>query len=189
MSLLRSSLASALILAAYLTACSDKSSTGPGARDKSPGAPSLTVSTSTKTVLGQATFGDPKDHHDGIKVERKTGDWRFDVKSNSAFDVAVQSIAFAPGTSSGWHSHPGPVFIQVVLGTITFYMGDDRRCRPIVRTAGQGYVDVGDHTHIARNETTLPAQTVVTYFAPPGTLPAALRIDQPQPGNCPASIH
>jgi hypothetical protein len=27
---------------------------------------------------------------------------------------------------------------------------------------------VGDHAHIARNETAEPAQNLVTYFAPPG---------------------
>jgi hypothetical protein len=41
---------------------------------------------------------------------------------------------------------------------------------------------MGDHAHIARNESGLPAQNEVTYFAPVG---AALRIDQPRPGNCP----
>jgi hypothetical protein len=74
------------------------------------------------------------------------------------------------------------VFIQVVSGTMTFYMSDDPQCAPMVRTAGQGYVDLGDHAHIARNEGSAPAQNIVTYFAPPG---AALRIDQPRPGNCP----
>jgi hypothetical protein len=49
-------------------------------------------------------------------------------------------------------------------------------------TAGQGFLDVGEHAHIARNETSQPAQNLVTCFAPPG---AALRIDAPQPGNCP----
>jgi hypothetical protein len=42
-------------------------------------------------------------------------------------------------------------------------------------------VDVGDHAHIARNETSEPATNVVTYLAPPA---AALRIDEPNPGNC-----
>ncbi len=95
----------------------------------------------------------------------------------------MQSITFAPGSYSGWHRHPGPVFIQVVSGTMTFYEGDDPTCTPIVRSAGQGFLDVGDHPHIARNETGQPAQNVVTYFAPPG---ATLRIDvAPAPGNCP----
>jgi hypothetical protein len=57
-----------------------------------------------------------------------------------------------------------------------------RRARRSFEPAGQGYLDAGDHAHIARNETELPAQNVVTYFAPPG---AVLRIDEPRPGNCP----
>jgi 5-methylcytosine-specific restriction endonuclease McrA len=61
------------------------------------------------------------------------------------------------------------------------YESDDPTCTPVVRTAGQGYLDTGDHAHIARNETGTVAQNVVTYFAPPG---ATLRIDQPSPGNC-----
>jgi hypothetical protein len=51
-----------------------------------------------------------------------------------------------------------------------------------VRRKAEGYLDVGAHAHIARNETDVPQQTIVTYFAPPG---AALRIDEPSPGNCP----
>jgi hypothetical protein len=52
----------------------------------------------------------------------------------------------------------------------------------MVRTAGQGYLDVGEHPHIARNESAAPAENIVVYLAPPG---AALRIDAPNPGNCP----
>jgi Cupin domain len=111
-----------------------------------------------------------------------TGDWHVEIKSKPALDLAVQSIVFQPGGQSGWHSHPGPVFIEVVSGTLTFYMSDDPTCTGIVRTAGQGYLDVGAHAHIARNETAAPAQTLVTYFAPPG---AVLRIDEPNLGNCP----
>ena len=94
----------------------------------------------------------------------------------------VQTISFPVGSHSGWHSHPGPVFIQVAVGTMTFYDSDDPACTPIVVSAPNGFLDVGDHAHIARNESGAPAQNVVTYFAPPGE---ALRIDEPRPGNCP----
>jgi len=104
------------------------------------------------------------------------------VKATPALDIAVQRIAFQPGGQSGWHSHPGPVFISVVEGTMTFYESDDPNCTPTVRHAGEGFLDVGDHAHIARNETSDAATNVVTYLVPPG---AALRIDQPNPGNCP----
>jgi Cupin domain len=133
---------------------------------------------STSVLLGRATFDE------GFKVKRRsvTGDrWRVEVKATPDLDVAVQSIDFQPGAQSGWHSHPGPVFISVVSGTMTFYEGDDPDCEPVVRTAGQGFLDVGDHPHIARNESGMPARNIVTYFAPPG---AALRVDELNPGNC-----
>ncbi len=138
--------------------------------------PQYTMSSgSQSTLLGRGTYeGD-------FKVKRITGDWHAEVKVKSGLDVAVQSILFQPGAQSGWHRHPGPVFIQVVSGTMTFYESDDPDCTPVVRSAGEGFLDVGDHAHIARNETGSPAQNVVVYLAPPG---ATLRIDQPDPGNC-----
>ncbi|MEO5588135.1 MAG: hypothetical protein ABIS03_01015 [Gemmatimonadaceae bacterium] len=134
----------------------------------------------TSTLLGRATFIDPSDPV--LKVKRITGNWHMEVQAKPGFDLAVQTINFAVGANSGWHRHPGPVFIQVTSGTMTFYESDDPTCTPVVRTVGQGYIDSGEHAHFARNESSLPAINVVTYFAPPG---AALRIDQPRPGNCP----
>jgi hypothetical protein len=180
--MLRRSRLGVLGLVILLPACRNGSEPlAPGERDHGITPPSFTPgSGSTSTLLGRATFSDPNDQT--FKVKRITGDWQVEIKGKPAIDLAVQSIVFQPGGQSGWHSHPGPVFIQVVSGTMTFYESDDPACTPIVRTAGQGYLDVGEHAHIARNETAAPAQNVVTYFAPPG---AALRIDQPSPGNCP----
>lgn len=132
---------------------------------------------STSTLIGRATFANPVD------VERIAEDygWEIEIGAKPSLDVAVQTIVFQPGGYSGWHRHPGPVFISVVEGTMTFYEGDDPDCKPIVRTAGQGFLDVGDHAHIARNETDQPAKNVVTYFVPAG---APLRIDAHAPVNC-----
>lgn len=130
---------------------------------------------SVSTLLGRGTFDDP------LHVKRRADQWRVEVKAKPDLDVAVQVIDFQSGGQSGWHSHPGPVFISVVSGTMTFYESDDPDCEPIVRTAGQGFLDAGDHPHIARNESGAPARNVVTYFAPPGV---PLRVDEPNPGNC-----
>jgi mannose-6-phosphate isomerase-like protein (cupin superfamily) len=164
-----------LSVAILFAACSDT-----GDAVTSPGlTPHFTAgSGSMSTLLGRATFAQGAN----LKVKRVTGDWHVEVKAHPDLDVAVQQIVFQPGGQSGWHSHPGPVFIQVVSGTMTFYESDDPNCTPIVRSAGQGFLDVGEHAHIARNETGSTATNVVTYLAPPG---AALRIDQPNPGNCP----
>jgi hypothetical protein len=154
-------------------------------------------SESTSTLLGRATFK-------SFKVERKqlpvidplkgrwAGDadrnrrrrpiWEVEVEARPTLDVATQMITFQPGGHSGWHSHPGPVLISVISGSMTFYESDDPDCQPLVRNAGEGYLDTGEHAHIARNETSAPATNVVTYLVPAG---AALRIDEPFPGNCP----
>jgi hypothetical protein len=160
-----------ITLAMLLGACQDSE------RAVAPTAPQFTVGSGTQsTLIGRATFAEP------FKVKRKTGNWEVEIKAKDPLDIAVQSITFQPGGHSGWHGHPGPVFIQVVSGTMTFYESDDPSCKPTVRTAGQGYLDTGDHAHIARNESGAPATNLVTYFAPPG---ATLRIDAPAPGNCP----
>jgi hypothetical protein len=130
---------------------------------------------SGSTLLGRGTFAER------FHVKRKTSGWEIDIKAKDATDLAVQSITFQPGGHSGWHRHPGPVFIQVKSGAMTFYESDDPTCTRVVRTAGQGYLDTGDHAHIARNESSQPAENIVVYFAPQG---AALRIDKPAPGNC-----
>jgi len=171
----------AVAAGALMYGCKDSSNAvAPRSIDLGDASPSMTQSSGSSSVLlGRATFSDPKDPV--IKVKRITGDWQVSVESKPAFDIAVQTITFQPGGNSGWHSHPGPVFIQVTSGTMTFYESDDPRCTPVVRSAGQGYLDVGDHAHIARNETSSVATNVVTYFAPPGV---PLRVDQPNPGNC-----
>lgn len=179
-----SGLNSALVVAAMagsvmLAGCKGGSdSVEPGTIAVDGATPSFTPSSgSSSTLLGRTTFT-----YHGLDVQRTSGDWRMELKASPGFDVAVQNIVFQPGSQSGWHRHPGPVFIQVVSGTISFYESDDPTCTPIIRTAGHGYLDLGDHAHLARNESGVPATNVVTYFAPPG---AALRIDAPKPGNCP----
>lgn len=190
MLVLRRSYVGILALASVVTACkNEKDTLGLGPKEASGAqetdlrtSPSVNVTTSgsTSTLLARSTFTTGKGKN--FNVKRESDDWRIDIKAKPAMDIAVQSISFPVGSSSTWHTHPGPVFIQVVQGTMTFYMSDDPTCSPMVRTAGQGFLDLGEHAHIARNEGTQDAVNIVTYFAPPG---AALKTDQPKPRNCP----
>ena len=181
MSRLPGNQAGVLALAIVLTACRESEKpVAPLARHTATSMQSTKATGTTSTLLGRATFSDADDQT--LNVKRKTDDWYVDIKSKPATDVAVQTVLFQPAGQSGWHSHPGPVFIQVVYGTLAFYESDDPTCTAIIRTKGQGYLDLGEHAHIARNETADTARTVVTYFAPPG---ADLKIDEPAPGNCP----
>jgi quercetin dioxygenase-like cupin family protein len=111
-------------------------------------------------------------------------DHQIELKTKGDSDVYVVNNTFAPGGTSGWHTHPGPSLITVKSGTITAYEGDDPTCTPHAYTAGQGFVDPGDgHVHLLRNEGTADAVTVVVQIIPAG---APRRIDVvPAPGNCP----
>ena len=181
MSPIRGSRVIPLGLAVALIACNDREQpTVPSELSRIEVAEAHTMgSGTTSKLLGRATF---RDGGETFKIKRITGDWQVEIKAKPAFDLAVQSITFAADAQSGWHRHPGPVFIQVVKGEMTFYESDDPTCTPVRKKAGESYLDAGEHAHIARNESGAPAENIVTYFAPPG---ADLKIDAPRPGNCP----
>ncbi|MGZ4152701.1 MAG: cupin domain-containing protein [Actinomycetota bacterium] len=126
----------------------------------------------TPTLLARGTYDayDLKtDPHSSID---------FKAKTKEATDVVVQRHDFQPGGSTGWHQHPGPIFITVTQGTLTFYERDDPTCSPHVVTAGHGYVDTG-MGHIGINETNAPAQDVAVAIAPVG---APFRTELTAPG-------
>jgi hypothetical protein len=91
----------------------------------------------------------------------------------------VRSFAYNPNSFTGWHQHLGPVLIQIIEGTVTFYEAD-HPCTPIVVHAGEGYLDTGNG-HMGRNLTDAPAKDITIYLAPPGTQVSQLRVDMPAP--------
>jgi quercetin dioxygenase-like cupin family protein len=120
-----------------------------------------------------------------VKRKDKALDWEVRLEAEQPVDVATQIVRFQPGGSSGWHTHPGPVFFTVRTGTLTVYEGNDASCQPVLFTAGTGAVEAATkhHIHMVRNETGSVAEAVVTYIVPEGANP--LRTDLPNPGNCP----
>ena len=105
----------------------------------------------------------------------------FKVHAKSPVDVVVRRHDYAVGSHTGWHSHPGPVFITVTQGTLTYYLYDDPTCTPHTVTAPGGFVDDA-RGHMIRNESGQPAQDMSVIIAPTG---GAFRgeLDAPNP-NC-----
>jgi Cupin domain len=127
----------------------------------------------TPTVISRGTY-EPfkvKTDHDSL-VD-------FEAKAKADFDMVVRQHDYAPHAFTGWHTHPGPVFITVLKGTLTFYEYDDPTCTPNVVTAGEGYVDDG-HGHIGVNDSDQPALDVSVILAPVG-LPFRGELDAPSP--------
>jgi hypothetical protein len=141
----------------------------------------------TGTTLAQGRFGEIDVFNHLVtpaaalsKHHRKV--WLSWQKTKGDSDLYVQNNVWAPGGSTGWHTHPGHSLIVVTAGTVTAYEGDDHDCEPHVYTTGMGFVDHGgDHVHIIRNEGAVEARTVAVQLIPAG---ATRRIDAPDPGHC-----
>jgi hypothetical protein len=126
----------------------------------------------TPTLIGRGTF-------ERFKVKTDVqAPFDYMAQAKPAIDMIVRTNDYVPGASTGWHTHPGPVFITVTQGEITFYEVDDPTCSPTVVKAGEGYVDTG-HGHIGRNETANAAKDVAVVIAPVG---GPFRSELPAPG-------
>jgi hypothetical protein len=129
----------------------------------------------TRSDLARGTY-------DEFKVKSVPGSpVDFDVKAKSPVDIVGRRHDYAVGSHTGWHNHPGPIFITVTQGRLTYYLYDDPTCTPHRVSAGEGFVDDG-RGHMVRNESGQPAQDVSVAIAPTG---GAFRgeLDAPNP-NC-----
>ena len=55
------------------------------------------------------------------------------LKSKEQVRMYVRRHTYAPGGNTGWHKHPGPVFILVTKGELTYY---DLDCQSERKVAG-----------------------------------------------------
>ncbi len=141
--------------------------------------------TGTTLALGRLDAFEVRNHvaiPDSMREESARLHWMSRQRTKGASDLYVQSNVWAPGGTTGWHTHPGHSLILVTEGTVTAYEGDDPTCSPHVYTAGTAFVDPGgDHVHVLRNETGVVARTVAVQLVPAG---AVRRIDAVGPAGC-----
>src|SRR5919202_3232498 len=102
----------------------------------------------------------------------------------TACDTAYQQLTIQPGGYTGWHTHPGPTFVAVASGEGTLYHGM-AGCPATKYSAGSGFMQPATEVHNMRNEGSTPLVLWAFYALPPGTSNTAIRIDQPQPSECP----
>ena len=128
----------------------------------------------TGTLIARGTY-------DGFNVRSDPHGSIADFRAHSTdpVDVVVQRHDYLPGANTGWHKHPGPIFITVTQGTLTFYEYNDPTCTPHVYSQGQGFVDTGEG-HIGYNRTDQPASDVAVAIAPVGA-PFRTELSAPNP--------
>lgn len=98
-------------------------------------------------------------------------------------DTVVARNSFAPGGSSGWHSHPGGAIVVVAQGTATLYTARGATCDVKTYTQGQSFFERPGAVQDAVTQGTTDFVAYVMFPSVPASGPT--RGDQPDPGVCP----
>jgi quercetin dioxygenase-like cupin family protein len=125
-------------------------------------------------ILARGDFVDDVD----IKVKLERDGHTVVSNAPSGGEVVVQEITIAPGGTTGWHSHPGPVVVVVKAGTLTYVRDSGGECIETPYPAGTAFVDSGQgHAHTAFNNGADNLVLIATYFDVP--VGGSARIDVP----------
>jgi hypothetical protein len=89
------------------------------------------------------------------------------LRTKEAVEVVQICNVGAPGFSSTWHHHAGPVIVNVTSGTLTFY--SPTNCAGTSVAAGQAYIETTGDPILARNDSgTTTATWITTQVIPVG---------------------
>ena len=84
--------------------------------------------------------------------------------------TVVARFTVQPGAQFPWHSHRGPVIVNIVSGELTYVAADD--CRERRYAAGTAFLDPGHgHVHTAFNATSGVTVFVATFLSAPAEGP------------------
>jgi quercetin dioxygenase-like cupin family protein len=134
-------------------------------------------------LTGRAVFTDDVDLKFKNKLDGKATEV-VNVKDPSRTVTARFTVQ--PGAVFGWHTHPGPVVVNVVEGELVYVGADD--CVEREYPAGTAFIDAGgDHVHNAFNRTDGPTVLVATFFGMPPA-PEPLTIPADPPADCEIEI-
>jgi len=128
----------------------------------------------TELLTDRAVFTDNVD----LKIKTKLdGKATKVVKAKDPSRTVTGRFTLEDGAQFPWHTHRGPVVVNVVQGELTYVGADD--CAPREYPAGTAFVDLGHghvHTAFATGETVL----VATFFEAPATGPLLIPAEEPE---------
>jgi quercetin dioxygenase-like cupin family protein len=129
-------------------------------------------------LTGRAVFTDDID----LKVKFKLdGQATGVVNAEDPSRTVVVRFAVQPGAQFPWHTHPGPVIVNVTEGELVYVAADD--CVEREYPAGTAFVDPGHgHVHTAFNPTDDVTVFVATLFEAPAE--GSLLIPAETPADC-----
>ena len=96
--------------------------------------------------------------------------------------TVVARITVPAGAQFPWHTHPGPVIVNVAAGELVYVAADD--CVERDYPVGTAFIDPGrGHVHTAFNPTDEATVLVATFFEAPEAGPLLLPAEAP--ADCP----
>jgi quercetin dioxygenase-like cupin family protein len=105
------------------------------------------------------------------------------LSTQDASHIATARITIQPGAMFPWHTHPGPVLINIAEGTFTYVNADD--CIPRVYPAGTALVDPGyGNVHTAYNDTDSVIVVIATFLDAPAEGPLTVTEGVEAPEGC-----
>jgi quercetin dioxygenase-like cupin family protein len=111
----------------------------------------------SSTILG---------HRAALSDDVQINEGRIKFKTKDPTDFQMQTITFSPGGYSGWHHHPGIIWVIVESGAVTIY---DENCQAIKTVAaGNVFLESGNEPMLVRNEGTTNAVVYNAQVVPAG---------------------
>lgn len=80
-------------------------------------------------------------------------------------EVTAMTVDLAPGSETGWHKHPVPVYAYVIAGTISVELEDGTQ---LTYKAGDAIIEVVNTLHNGRNKGTEAVKLAVFYLGVAG---------------------
>jgi quercetin dioxygenase-like cupin family protein len=120
-----------------------------------------------------------------VNSDKTENNWNLFLKTKADSDIGAQRITLEPQGTSGWHSHPAPIFLTVTKGTIEYT--DSLLCTPQTLTAGQSIVEPAYRVNTIVNPASAGgevAEMVGIVVKPTSVIGPAFRIDAQVPNNC-----
>jgi len=115
----------------------------------------------------------------------KTEKWGLILKTLDDTDISADRLSLQPSGFSGWHAHPGPVFVTVTQGEIIWTDGSDPLCTEHHYSAGDSFIEGTYRTHTVRNASNSEAaEFIAVAIKPENFVGPAFRLDRDEPNNC-----
>jgi quercetin dioxygenase-like cupin family protein len=133
----------------------------------------------TEFLTERAVFTDDVDLKIKTKLDGKATQV---VNAKDPSRTVVARFTVQPGAQFPWHTHRGPVVVNVVEGELVYVGAED--CVEREYPAGTAFIDSGHgHVHTAFNPTDDVTVFVATFFEAPEA--GSLLIPAEQPAGCP----